>query len=422
MKKIIKTSLTAVLCLILSVLIGTALLTAVFLIPTDGIKENLVSSAEVISQEGTYPDTPLTGRLDNFTDSIMLLEAGHDCSDSLLEHVMLVKRDIVSDKNPVDSLTAIYLEGETEHHPVTYERYWHGYLVFLKPLLTFMDYSAIRVLNAAVQIILILITVFLFVKRKYYNLIAPYLLAVLLLKPVGVFNSLQYSSCFYVMALSVIALLLLKSIKKHALYVFLFAGIATAYFDFLTYPLATYGIAAAIYFVITADTLKGKIIDFLKISIPWCFGYIGMWASKWILSIFFIERDTTTNLIKHLLMRSSLSADSESEYNLWNAFYKNVYEVIYNNVSSVFIGVFIIVSLIIMIVMYKRTGKFSLNHIRNIIPLLCIFAIPFMWYAVTINHSVVHFWFTNRELVVSAFAGMCLFAPIPRKTKLIRSK
>ena len=37
---------------------------------------------------------------------------------------------------------------------VDYARYWHGYLLFLKPLLLFFSLSDIRMMNAALQLIL----------------------------------------------------------------------------------------------------------------------------------------------------------------------------------------------------------------------------------------------------------------------------
>lgn len=417
MKKIVLLVAKAGCCIISSALVGFILLSAVFLIPTDRMNEHLFSSAEVIAREGTFPYSDITGELDNFTDSTILLNAAHKNTGSFIENVLLVKRYSVPEKNPAESLVAIYKNGETNYISANYQRYWHGYLLVVKPLLYFMDYSSIRVLDAVVGTSVIAFTIFLFIKKRLHNLVIPYVLSILLLKPVGIFSSLQYSSCFYIMSASIIAILLIKDTKKYAFYVFLFSGIATAFFDFLTYPMATFGVAAAIYFIITYDTLKGKILNLIKIFSLWFVGYVGMWVSKWALTSLLVEGDILTEVIERLVLRSSLSADGGERFNLWNAIYRNIKQII-NKPMALLIFVFVLVSVIYIIVSYKRSARLTKNQMRNIVLFITLTALPFVWYTFTINHSVIHSFFTNKSLVVSAFSGMCIFLPIMEKPQL----
>lgn len=66
-----------------------------------------------------------------------------------------------------------------------YARYWHGYLVVLKPLLLLLDYADIRILNMIVQLLLLvwLIVSMIEIDRKKYVL--PFIAAVAVANPVA---------------------------------------------------------------------------------------------------------------------------------------------------------------------------------------------------------------------------------------------
>ena len=78
------------LCLLLSALIGTVLLCAVYALPTGPIDANVRKSAEVMEREGEYPTlfSWCLSTLDNFTDSYMLLEAADPSDGSVLEKAL----------------------------------------------------------------------------------------------------------------------------------------------------------------------------------------------------------------------------------------------------------------------------------------------------------------------------------------------
>ena len=76
--------------------------------------------------------------------------------------------------------------------------------------------------------------------------------------PFAVFLNIQQSCCLAILNIGLIAMLLLyKKLSEKALIIFLYLGIATAFFDLLTYPLATFGVPAVLYFVLTpAESIK----------------------------------------------------------------------------------------------------------------------------------------------------------------------
>ena len=140
-----------------AVLLGTLCMTAVVSLPvTPALEEHMAGSAETIAEEGCYPSLHpwCISKLDNFTDSIMLLEAADDTEDTPLHRALLVYRGQCVYETALDPCAALvthYLDGEAYTGSIAYARYWHGFLLFIKPLLYLADYSALRVLNALAQ-------------------------------------------------------------------------------------------------------------------------------------------------------------------------------------------------------------------------------------------------------------------------------
>ena len=141
-KKIINKSLIMLVCLVLSGAIGTLLMCGVYSLPMEKIEENVTKSAYELKKESTYRSlfSWCTSQLDNFTDSIMLLESSYNKSDSIINRAMLNYRGKVEDPeyiDPYDTLIKHYVEEKEYTNTTQYPRYWHGYLVIVKPLLLF---------------------------------------------------------------------------------------------------------------------------------------------------------------------------------------------------------------------------------------------------------------------------------------------
>ena len=143
MKKLLSSFL---LLYILLLTLFTLLVIAVHMIPRSAIEPQVKSSAEIFSQEGVYPYKPsLDGRVvvDNHTERNYRYRDHIDITVSM-RHL---------------------LDGHIAREPFEYGKYWHGYLVFLRPLLTLLDYGKIRVLNGIVLTILLVIALYLLARR-----------------------------------------------------------------------------------------------------------------------------------------------------------------------------------------------------------------------------------------------------------------
>ena len=150
-------------------IIGFLLMIGVYLIPTGRIVDNVEKSKEILKEEGHYNyivSVDKTTMIDNYTDSIMLNEAMYHGDEGIIDKAMNVYKYYISnDLKPLDNLDG-YFNNDPLLHPHSYTRYWHGYLIFVKPLLLFLNITGIRQINAFLQLALIVSISILFVKKK----------------------------------------------------------------------------------------------------------------------------------------------------------------------------------------------------------------------------------------------------------------
>ena len=405
---LLKAFLSSAAGILCSVLIGTVLLTAVYLLPTDGIEANLKASAPLLAEEGEYPvlSSLCTGTLDNFTDSYILLKSA-ESSGSPLTDAMLTKNNSVSGLSSFFSLTSHYIDGTEFNSVHAYPRYWHGFLIFTKPLLCITDYAGIRLINTFAQILLTTVICILLWKRLSIAHSVSWLLCYLMLMPAALGKSLQFSSCFYVFSLAVLALLLYFSdqagaaVKAEA--IFLFTGIFLAYFDFLTYPIATFGIPAVVYTALNRSRVEQKLADLFRVFLFWCLGYGGMWSSKWILASILTDENVIADALHSVSVRTSgASTGGTVSYSIFGCIGQN-FSLFFSSIFTVFLVLF---SLILLIRMRKRFhGKIeNVFPAASPLPYILLSLLPILWYSFTVNHSTIHSFFTNKACAVSALA------------------
>ena len=412
-KALLKGVLVVVCSLIVAVLLGSAVMTAVYSIPTDPIEKNVAASAEMIAEGGCTPNLFFWchSSLDRFTDSIMLLEAADPTEDTALRKAMLAYREHVEGcETPTDTLIHLYL-GENvssnETKTVTYPRYWHGYQVFVKPLLSVMTYQSLLIVNLLLQILLAAILCFVLYKRSCSRLILPFLTVYLIMMPPVIGNCLQYSTCYYLAICGMILLLLTKADKRPLLrfFIFLQLGILTAFFDFLTYPIVTYALPFTLYlFLVRRESAEGKLIDLVKTGFGWVIGYGGMWASKWIVGSLLTGTNVLTDAMNAVSVRTSHTTESLG--------YNPILGVIGKNL----IALLSTPAVILLVVLCLRLLSLRQRHVeRNLLPYFAVGILPLLWYGVTANHASIHYLFTSYSgtaaLIALLFALTDRFEP-----------
>jgi hypothetical protein len=380
------------------------------------METNVENSIEILEEQG--PSYELikgitSTRLDNYTDSIMLNTAIYNDSQSnILEKAVSGKRYKVSG-TPFDSLME-YFKGEKSYTYTSYERYWHGYLVILKPLLIFFSYGQIKAVNALLQLTLMISVVYAMIKNGMEKYVIAFIMGILALTPIAVMLCLQYSSVYYITLISMLVLIreyYALDKKKYFHFFYCFVGIFTCYFDFLTYPIVSFGFLLLLQIIIERKQVKSilqQCKEIVEYGIFWIGGYIGIWGFKWIIATIILRQNIIKDAILEALYRSSsVVGDSGIIENITRpqALMVNM-NIFGNNIYYLLLVMFIVIWIVYI---NKRGLKFNIN-ISIAFEIIAVMIIPFFWVIVTANHSYVHAWMVHRifSIVFFAFASLLI--------------
>lgn len=393
-----------------STILGVGLLTIAYSLPDDIIYNNAKTSANVFSKEGTYGqliEGYENSQLDNYTDALIMGEVIYSGEESALNKAMKVYR--YANDNPVDDFIGV-VNNETYDYN-SYERYWHGNIFFVRLAFLFFDYNSLRVVNIAVQFILVVSILYLMFKQNLKRYIVPFGISLLLIMPFTIGFSLQFSSVYYVTLIASIVILKnndwLKKRNYH-LYVFLIDGILVSYLDLLTFPALALGIPLIFYLILNNKNLKDSIFDIIKFSFMWGLGYFGMWFLKWIVGSLICQENFLTIALNTAKYRTEASTGRI------NSILTNI--MVYYKKGYLFIGLLTVIYYVFTFI--KNKCRFTKEKFRNLIPYLIVMLIPIVWYFVFSQHSTVHYWFTNKSLMVSFFAGLVVVANITSKKEI----
>lgn len=418
--------------LIGSAILGTLLLTLVFCLPTDSMKKNVVASVDyMIKSEAQIQDSAmeryLWGQKETYTDSIMVQNAIEKIPEkSVFEHAMWVYHsdldaEIWTPEVSVKSLCAGEDQGKMFLHE--YSRYWHGYLIYLKPLLLVFNWTQIVIMGAVLQIALLIAVIAVAVRKRRVGIAAALVVGYLYTKPILLMASLTMTVC-WIITLGAILYLLLKQEtlekKGRIAEFFLMIGIVTAYFDFLTYPIVTLGFPLCTYFLLNIEEKLIKNLQKLfAYSAVWGIGYAGMWAMKWIIADITLQTGTIRDAVWSIIGRTE-SIGGRQRFN--GGFY--VIQLNLQEYPSVLYWVgaalILVFTLIMFVVGWRNISpKTILNYLVLFIGIFCI---PFAWIVVVQHHSALHARFTFRIISVAVQALSCIgigiLAEVIRKRRM----
>ncbi len=310
-----------------------------------------------------------------------------------------------------DSLRAV-LDGvsPSEMHLREYSRYWHGYLLYLKPLLLLFSWEQFVWLELIVQLALAAAVVVAAVRRKCPEVAVAMTAGLLFMKPELMVVSLTMSVC-NIITLAAVLFLLLKGdwlcAKRYYPEYFLCVGILTAYFDFLTYPVVTLGFPLCAYFLTVEqercfDALK-RIVGY---SFCWGTGYAGMWASKWVIADITLHTGTIRDALWNVIGRTEAIGGRPRMNGGFYVISLNLQE--YGSVLYTVFGAALVLLAVGMLVfaLCRRIPAGTLAGLAA--PFVIIGMIPFVWIVVVQHHSALHARFTFRILGVAAMALSCL--------------
>lgn len=395
-------------------LLGLISLTLVYLLPTERMEQNVKSSMDIFYTESVYPQQ-VSGykatQLDNETDAIMLLGAIYDGGNySAIKQAMRAARVDISDVPSKCNVLIKYAWENQEPDSVSeYSRYWHGYMLWLKPLLLFFDYADIRMLNMMFQTALLLWLVKELTEKKMTKLLIPLMLAVMVINPVAAAMSMQFSSIYDIVLISMILILHYHekwSCKRKYPYFFFGLGMVTVFFDFLTYPMAALGIPLVLVLFLEKKDLKKGLQDVVTYSICFAAGYAGMWAGKWIMASIILGENIIAEAMGQAGVHSGAALINGKELSHFDVIWKNI-KVLVKWPYIITMAVAFCVYIIRMI-----QNKAVVFPVARVIPIILVCMIPFAWIWITSSHAAWCYWYTYRGIAVAVFGGFSILTVI----------
>ncbi|MBQ9327050.1 MAG: hypothetical protein IJ225_00760 [Solobacterium sp.] len=393
--------------IVIAAVAGWLLIIGVYALPRGRMVSNIERSRSLLETDGSYSfwaSELLNTQSDNFTDWLMADTAINPGSGNLIKDAMLNCYVGWGDTDNSAEWLLRTAGGEPfyeGYEQVVYGRYWHGYLLWLKPLLLVLTLPEIRLLNMGIQLALLVIAMILLYQEAGPLACLGVGLGLIAMNPVSTILSFAFSDIYIITLVSIIVLCKNRRHLEetdHWWKVFVGIGIAVAFFDLMSYPLPSLGIPLIVYLLLHRQKFVKGLMDMTRLCLDWLVGYAGMWVLKWLIGSAF----TGVNLIADGL--GAVGLRSSGEVTNRNMDYLNVLKENFSAIATkpllLLIGV---AALIVIIGLLTRKLKFRRLD-STVILVAGTILFPFIWYFVIRNHSIVHVWFTHRVLSIAVTA------------------
>jgi hypothetical protein len=308
------------------------------------------------------------------------------------------------------------LKDQLEGKPgqiLNYWRFWHGYQVISRPLLSLISLRALCIL----VFVSFCVSVFVFyetIRARIGPTHAVFALAALLCVSIQIYSSVYLISHAVVWLpafLGAAWVLRTKYIETEAsnetlLVIFLILGMATSFLGFMTTPIVTLTIPLLVLYWVGRDRWveerRPSWRMVLLFCIIWTVGYVGCWAAKWAITAVVFNVDVYGEALAQIRLRLSgdrplvSTADVVIDASFANSYGRSLWEVRYG-----FVGLagFLVFS---MARAFREHGRFVATNpfgsANDALTFAIIFALPLLWIGVVRNHTVVHPWFVPSIL------------------------
>lgn len=390
------------------------LLLGAYALPGEPVRAQIARSVPLLQQEGLYPE--FFGfklfQMDNYTDTVMLFEAATADEAPPLTSMMTNTAYNVDNFETLPDDLLQYLEkdmatgaekpNKAELTPFSYARYWHGYLIWLRPLLLVLTYGQIRVVLYLV--LFALLGGVLVLLRRHCGLRAAcwFGASQLLVAVFFVPHQLQFFTTFAI-AYAGCLWLLYKPRRSDALCLALLVlGVVTAFCDLLVTPVLTVGLPLAVWLLRPEQRLRGgwpQCLLSLAGCLCWGTGYALCWATKWVAASLVTGADIVGDALGQIAVRTAADTWHGMELS-WG----NIIGFVYTTLQSK--GLFwpLVVLAVLAVAVFVLSLR-SRAALTRAMPLALVALLPPVWFAVLRTHSIQHGWFTWRNIAVTLFSG-----------------
>ena len=384
-------------------------------LPAQPVLEHVYDSAQTIQQEGLYPE--YFGfklfQMDNYTDTIMLFEAAAMGEQDPLTAMMTATAYNVDNFETMAGDLAVYCERTiplatgaqkaVQLVPFSYARYWHGYLIWLRPLLLVTDITGVRVVQYLVLAALFAAVAVLLRRRCGLRAAVWFAVSQLLVTAFWAPHQVQFFTCFAVAYAGCVWVLAKPRRSDDVCLALLVLGVVTSFCDLLVTPVLTLGLPLVCWLLepqqrLRAGTRQCGIV--VGGSLTWGVGYLLCWASKWVLAGLVTGQNVIADALHQVGVRTA--ADSWHGMELtWS----NILRFVYTTLAGKHLFWPLVLAVVLLLALFVASIR-DRQQLARALPLgLCALMTP-AWFIVLRTHSIQHGWFTWRALGLTVFAGL----------------
>ncbi len=394
----------------IAVLWGLLILTS--LIPNENIHGNMLKSAVSYGKLEPYSfenGEKLNSISDNYADVILLNIVWNTDSTHPVRSSLDTK---YYDGDEYGVNWGLYAAVNGEKPNTDYTRYWHGSMIFIRPLLMFTDAKGIKAIEFITAVILTLAVCTLLAQNKQYFAAAAFMLSLIYVQAYNIRYSLEYMPIFIVSAAMCICFICLEKRGNELLTVLaVIGGTAAAFFDFLTCETLSLLMPLLLTVIVREQdkrlgTLRENILLIIKCGVCWGASYIGTFIAKWAIA----SAVTGENKFAAAISSAEVRISGETEE---LSFFEQFFLAPLANISTLFGGEEridtgrLILGLIVTFLIAAGIYIIYRREIPNrTVTAVCIIIglIPYLRFMLLSNHSYLHEFFTYRAQAVSMLA------------------
>lgn len=410
-------------------------------IPKYMIRDNLRASAEFLldKEEEFYQIVEGDRRTEihNYADGITLNILYSIDGEDRFKEILL--SPFYSDKVNLEKTVIELLEERItfeKQADTLYDRYWHGMILFLRPLFVSFTLQQIRWIFLGILLLcMITLGVLLWKRKLRLSVVLLWLAALLVQLPVVAF-CIEYFPVFLITFLTSMVMVCWEDKRGRILGLCVVSGTSVAFFDFLTTETVAFVIPMALVYLIwekkgTLRTLKEELLFCIKAGVLWVSSYLMTYLVKWGLSSLVYGTERFSKALSQFAGRQgnevvSFALDSLSNNTIAPEAINNAGgDLLPQALSAVMINLRLLLGL---------SGKITLEHLALIlvfvglilaavihmfrkaentgvlpVVLFGLGSIPLLRMMVLHNHSIEHCFFVYRSLygtIVCYLAGI----------------
>lgn len=393
---------------LLSVLLAVGFLLLGACIPQAPIDSNVRSSAEAMIREDVYPqmaDHSFASTLDYITDALILAES-QVTTISAPETIFTNPLFDYGEESAAQNLL-LYNLDQNPQPTRFYVQYWMGFRSVIRLLLSFLDYYQILRYTALLFFVLMAAVICSVASHAGTKAAFFFALSLILVRPHVIAVSLQFSCCFFIAFLAMLAVPGLKNRENLYSLFFLEFGILTQYFDFYTTPVLTFVLPMTYLWLLKnrdGNPLRLKQIGASILS--WCAGYGLMWLAKLVLTSLFTEVDALGQGFASFSGRIGIEKVSGMEdYYSPIASVRSVFVSLYSDREGKLILLAACAAAFVLLVYRFLREKHRIRELGQHWQLLLLAALPVVWFIAAAQPTANHHWFQYRGIAGSFWAG-----------------